>query len=247
MATKNVLQYVQACLSTMDSDEVDAISETAESMQVANLLSDSYAELINRQEWEFLKGPAQVQAAGDVSQPTKFTLPSNLRHLLNVWYNVASGGDVSRRELKYVEPADFLNRYGSGSAATGKQLVTLPTQIQFYVRNDKMPSFYTSFDDKTIHCDAYDSAQETTLTSARVSAFALTNPVFTVADTFVPLLPEHMVPLLQHTLNACAHLYFKQQQSAPDEVRVRRQLAQARQRNSTLARSHYYANQFGRR
>lgn len=245
MATKTVLEYVQACLNTMDSDQVDSISDTTESTQVAELLRDCYAELINRQEWSFLKRPAEIVAAGDTTSPTKFTIPNDLRHLLNVWYNVDESGAVSRRELQYLEPADFLAR--SGVAQTGKLLVTAPTQIQFYVWTDRMPSFYTSFDDKVIFCDAYKATVETSLVSSKVSALAILNPAFTVEDEFVPLLPEHMVPLLQATLNATSHLYFKQQASAPDEKRVQRQMAQARQRESKLTRNNYYANSFGRR
>lgn len=246
MATKNVLQYVQSCLSTMESDEVDSIAETAESMQVAELLKDLYYELINRQEWEFLKGAVTLTAAGDTAAPTKFTAPTGLRHLTNLWYNVADSG-VSRRHLQYVEPVEFLDRLGSGDAATGKLLVTHGSQLQFYVRTDRQPTFYTTFDDNVVYCDAYDSTVESTLQTSKVSAWGVVIPDFTVEDGFEPELPEHMIPLLQATLNASAHLYFKQQASAPDEARVRRQLAQARTRNSKIAsREYYYANRFGR-
>lgn len=248
MATKTILQYVQACLSTMDSDEVDSIGETTEAKQVADLLPDLYDELLNRQEWEFLKGPVTLTAAGDLTSPTKFTVPAGLRHIHNLWYNVDTSGGVTRRELQYLEPVEFLSRFASGSAATGKLLVTLPGQLQFYVRTDKMPQYYTSFDDRTVYCDAHDSGVETSLVSGKVSGYGVAIPAFQLTDTFVPVLPENMVPLLQATLNAVAHSYFKQQVSAPDEARVRRQLAQARRTNSQVAsREFYYANNFGRR
>lgn len=231
----------------MDSDEVDTISDTAEATQIAELLSDVYAELLNRQEWEFLKGAVTLTAAGDVDKPTKFTVPAGLRHLHKVWYNIDETGGLNRRELLFIEPEEFLNR-ASGSAAAGKLLVTEGNQLQFYVRTDRMPSYYTTFDDHTIYLDAYDVAIETSLVSSKISAHGVATPAFAVEDNFVPTLPENMVPLLQATLNATAHLYFKQQASAPDEARVRRQLAQARARNSIVAsRNTYYSNQFGRR
>ena len=246
MATKNVLEYVQACLNTMDSDAVDAISDTAEATQVAELLRDVYFELLNRQEWEFLKGPLTLTAAGDTTKPTKFTVPAGLRHLHKVWYNIDESGGLNRRELIFKEPEDFLLLTG-GSSASNKLLVTEGSQLQFYVRTDAMPTYYTTFDDETIYCDAYKSSIETSLVSSKISALGVAIPAFTVSDTFVPDLPENMVPLLQATLNATSHLYFKQQASTPDEARVRRQLAQARTRNSKVAsRSSYYANQFGR-
>jgi len=247
MAIKNILQYVQACLSTMDSDEVDSIGETAEATQVANLLSDCYDELIQRQEWEFLKGPVTLIAGVNPALPTQFTLPTNLRHLYSVWYNTGVDGNLRRQEICYLCPEEFLRRYGSGPVNSDRQLVTVGNQIQFYIRNNHQPSHYTSFDAKTLYFDSFDSGVETTLVSNKVSAFGISNPQFTVSDGFIPLLPEHMVPLLQATLNAAAHLYFKQQASSSDEVRARRQLAQARNRESTLTRDHYYSNRFGRR
>lgn len=246
MATKTVLQYVQACLSTMDSDEVDSIAETSESMQIAELLPDIYAELINRQEWEFLRRPVTLTAVGNPELPTKFVIPTGLRRLTKLWYNVSTTS-VSRRELCYVEPEDFLSRLASGDTAANKMLVTDGSQLQFYVRNDRMPSLYTTFDDRAVWCDAYDAAVETTLQSSKISAWGVVIPSLVVADDTVPDLPEHMVPLLQSLLNAAAHRYFKQQVSEVDEARAHRQLAQARTRNSVVAsREHYYSNRFGR-
>lgn len=247
MATRTVLEYVQQCLSTMDSDLVDSINETAESVQVADLLRENYLELVNRQDWEFLKRPVTLTAAADVSQPTRFDAPLGLRKLAHLWYNVSESG-VSRRELQYVDPVEFLNRLGSGDAGDGKVLVTYGTQLQFYVRNDRMPTFYTTFDDRKIFLDAYDANVEATVQASKVSAWGVVIPDIVVEDNHIPDIPEHMVPLLQATLNSVAHLYFKQQASTPDEARVRRQLAQARKRNSIVAdREHYYASAFGRR
>ncbi|MDY0087121.1 MAG: hypothetical protein RBS78_00985 [Coriobacteriia bacterium] len=247
MATRTVLEYVQQCLSTMDSDLVDSINETAEAVQVADLLRENYLELMNRQDWEFLKRAVTLTPAADPAMPTRFDAPQGLRKLSNLWYNVSESG-VSRRELKYVDPVEFLNRLASGDAESNKVLTTYGTQLQFYVRNDRMPTFYTTFDDRRVFLDSYDASVEATVQGNRVSAWGVVIPDFVVEDGHTPDLPEHMVPLLQATLNSTAHLYFKQQASAPDEARVRRQLAQARKRNSIVAdREHYYVNNFGRR
>lgn len=242
---KNVLQYVQACLSTMDSDAVDSIADTEESSQVANLLADVYQEMMTRQDWAFLKGPVTLTAAGDVSSPTKFTIPDTLRYLTMLWYNVDEAGEQNNREIRYVEPEEFLLRTGNSGA--GKQLVSVGTSVKFYVQTDRHPTVYTSFDDKTIYMDSFKQSVNSTLIQSKVTALGFSNPVFVVSDTHVPFLPDHMVPLLQHTLNAAAHLHFKQQASAVDEKRVIRQTAAARRKDSKLTRKHYYANQYGRR
>ena len=59
-----------------------------------------------------------------------------------------------------------------------------------------------------------------------------------------------MVPLLQHTLNAAAHLLYKQQQSPVDEARSARLLSQARRREAVVSPdpgATYYHNRYGRR
>lgn len=246
MALKTVLSYVQGALSTMDSDNVDGIGETVESVQIATLLQDTYYELLNRQEWEFLKGPISLVSAVSIADPTRFAVANAVRHYLGIWYNISDDTTVERREMRYMEPVEFLRGF-SGGAATGKQLVTLESQLQFYVRTDRSPHFYTTFDDVSVHFDAVDSSIESTLQTAKVSAYGLALPSFSVADTFVPELPEHMIPLLQASLNSAAHLYFKQSSSAVDVARERRQLARARMQNSKVAsRETYYANKFGR-
>lgn len=252
MTIKNVLQYVQGALSIMDSDAVDSISDTAEAEQVANLLADIYDELMHRQEWDFLKGPVALQSAVDPTNPTALTIPVDIAYVESVWYNIGDPTNVNRRRLVYIDPQEFLSRFSNGLPAPNRQLVTVTkgsegAQIQFYVRTDQPPTHYTSFDDTTLILDSFNSSVETTVVSSKITAFGLTNPQFTVEDTFVPLIPEHMVPLLQHSLNAAASLIYKQQTSAPDEKRVARQTASARRKESRTARQHYYANAFGRR
>ncbi len=244
MATKTVLEYVQGALDIMEGDEVDDISDTVESMQVAKQLAETYYELLNRQEWEFLKGPLTLTAAADVAFPTKFLVPSRLRHLHNLWYNKT--GAQSTTELCYVEPVEFLRRCSVDGE--NRSLITLPSQLQWYVETDKHPTFYTTFDDQSIYCNSYDVSIESTLQASKVSAYGLANPDLTLDNDFVPTLPEHMVPLLTAALNAACSLNLKQVASPTDDRRERRQLAQARRTNSKIAsRDDYYANKFGRR
>lgn len=248
MAKKTVLEYVQGALNIMDSDQVDSIADTEESMQVANLLRDVYDELMTRQEkgWSFLNRTIQLEASVDTSQPTRLVLPERTRHLKKLWYNVSDeAGKVKNREIKYVCPEDFICRFGTPGDT--RQLVTTPEGISFYVFNDRMPSFYTSFDDRVLYLDSFDSSVETTLTSSRAVAFANVLPELIVEDEHVPDLPLDMVPLLTSTLNAAASLTFRQMASAPDETRARRQIAQLRRTESKLTRERYYHNAFGRR
>lgn len=247
MAKKTVLEYVQSCLSVLESDLVDGIADTQESTQVAELLKDTYAEFIQRQDWSFLHRAIALTSAADTALPTKLTVPEDVRKVETVWYNIATDGTLNRRELVWLSPRDFLLRTANGASAT-RTLCTVDNQIQFYIQNDRMPVHYTSFDDNAVFFDSFDSDVEDTVTSARISAWGVFVPQFEVDDDFIPLLPDNMVPMLQSTLNATASLHFKQQPNLPDEKRVARQLSRLRRKESALNNEFgtYYKNSFGR-
>src|SRR5690606_34726935 len=121
------------------------------------------------------------------STPTVLAIPDNVRHIDRVWYNVSKEpGEVKYRELHYVCPEDFVVRFGTKGDT--RQLVSYG-DVSFYVSNDRMPSFYTSFNDKDIVCDSFDSDIETTLTSSRAKVYASVVPEFIVDDGHVPDLP----------------------------------------------------------
>jgi len=245
---KTVLKYVQTCLDTMDSDAVDDISETEESLQVATFLKETYYELLNREEWKFLTGAATLTGNADLSSPTSFTIEGEVKAIEYVAYQVAdTGDDAEMRELVWCEPIDFLKRFGS--PGDNRLFVTFGSKISFYVGTDRQPSYYTSFDDETIICDSYDSAIESTLQTSKTNVIATVIPPFSLVDTLVPDIPTHMEPLLQAELNAVSHLWLKQSVSAPDERRAGRQLAQARRKHTKTkdSKQDYFRNRFGRR
>lgn len=249
---KTVLQYVQACLSTMDSDSVTTISGTVESQQIADCLFDTYYELLNREEWDWLHGPIQLVQVGSALTPTSFTIPPLVRQLKYISYNIdETGTSYTADEILYVPPEEFLRRYGNSTVGTGtQQLVTLGSQLKFFVTNNQQPKYWTTFDDTTIVMDAYKIAVDPTfLLTTKITCLGVQNPSFTVADSFVPVMPEHMIPLLQHELNAASHIYFKQAVSKVDEKKATRQMAQARRKGARVPdiNKQYYANAFGRR
>lgn len=241
MARKTVLNYVQATLNAMDSDLVDSINDTEEALQVANELQDTYYELLNREDWEFLHQPARLTGAADTSNPTKLLIASEIKRFDFIAYQ---DGDRSH-ELTYLPPAEFLRRYAAGG--TDRQLVTDGSGVNFYVTTNKRPQYFTSFDDESIICDSFESAVESTLQGAKTSCVGVVIPAFSVTDSHTPDIPQHMEPLLQSMLNAACFTYFKQTNSGTDQQRGVRQLAQARREESKVSRKNYYANQFGRR
>lgn len=247
---KTVLEYVQTALATMDSDDVDSISDTVESDQVATFLKEVYYELLNREEWDFLDGPAQLVSAADVSEPTEFTIAADTRKIHEIRYDLSypfPALDVNLRKLTYIEPLKFLQMF----AREGDNTVTVNrggAGLFYNIPNDRHPERWTSFDDGTVTLDAFNAdAGFNYLPHEAISMWASVIPPFTLDDAFEPDIPLHMEPLLQSSLNAVSHLYLKQAASGPDETRVRRQLAQARRAHSKIKNENYFNRRYGRR
>ncbi|MCK9382897.1 MAG: hypothetical protein M0P95_17780 [Sulfuritalea sp.] len=252
MTVKTVLQYVQGALNVMSSDSVTTIANgpngTLEGASVAKLLADIYDELVNREEWPWLDGAMRPTQAALTAEPTKLLLADSIKELRVLSYNVDETGLAPNlRELTWQEPADFLRANSAGNTTTGK-FISLANGIGFWVRKDAMPTYWTSFDDQAIYANSFKSSVETYLVTAKVFGFGTINPVFTLSDGFVPLLPEHMVPLLQNTLNAAAMRHFKQSVSQPDERSRTQQTSQARRKRSVTGQhGHPHTiNNFGR-
>ena len=248
---RTVLEYVQATLNAMDSDNVDSIADTDESQQVADHLEEVYYELMEREDWPHLHQPINLTAAVDTTLPTKFTISESIRYIDWLRYNRATDAmEFEGHDVCYLRPEEFVRRFATGKDDSNKQLVTVDSKIRFYVSNNRMPQYWTSFDeDGTIYMDAFDSSIETTLTSDRLDGWGVVIPSFSVTDTFTPDLPRHMEQLLQAELNRQSFQHFKQQVSEVDEKKARRQLAQQRRRNSKVRRESdkYYTNRFGRK
>lgn len=245
---KNVLDYVQATLSVMDSDLVDTIGDTEESSQIAHLLQDVYEELMAREEWAHLHGPLTLTAAADVTKPATFTLPADIKYVTSLSYNTSETGAYRKGDLCYLEPQVFLNRYSTGEGQANKLLVSVGTNLQYYCGLDNWPTHWTSFDDLTVVMNSVHKGYDSTLTADKLQGWGVTLAPFQVTDEFVPDLPRHMVPLLQAELNRQAFQYFKQIESKTDEQKAARQLARHRRENSRLTRpaDQWYRNRFGR-
>ncbi len=246
---KTVLEYVQSCLSVMDSDNVDTINDTVEAIQVANQLKENYFELLARQDWPFMKRAIMLTAAADTDSPTKFTIPENVKLVEWLKYNTSETGSYRPRDLCYLEPDCFLDRVAASESATNTTLVVLPSRVKFYVRTDSWPSVWTTFDDVEVHMDSVHNDYESTLTEDKLTGWGVAIPDFTIEDDFTPLIPLNMEPLLQSELNRDSFRYFKQTESAADERKAARQLARGRREASRVERPSdiYYRNRFGRK
>jgi hypothetical protein len=76
------------------------------------------------------------------------------------------------------------------------------------IRTDIMPTYYTSFDDKYVVMDGYDSTVDDTLQESKIQAWGTVIPTFTTSDTYVIDADETVLPyLMAEAKSACFSLF----------------------------------------
>ncbi len=242
---QNLLELVQTTLSLMDSDKVDSITETEESVQVCDIAKEVYFEVINRQDWPFLHGGVTVGAAADPTQPTRFLLDDTVRKLTLVQYDIAAvGEDAQYRELVYCAPELFLRR---NATSRENSVLVEDGQVRYWVSLDRAPTYYTSFEDGILVMDSVDQAIETTLQQDKLSVLGYVIPVFTIEDSFEPRLPDNLWPMYSAEVRKACFLYLKQVTSVRDEAIAIRQTAASRRAKRGGQKRNYFNTNFGRR
>lgn len=221
---KTLLQLVQDILSASDGDEVNSIFDTVESTQVANIVRTTYEAMMTNRSWPHLEKLVTLTPSSDPSRPTHMYLPDNVKNLLTLNYNKSSGARREYQPIKWFDPDDFL-RATNRENSTQPQVLTVvdPSGIEVLVRNDRAPTKFTSFDNKTLVFDAYDSSVESSLQASKVQARAEVYPTWEHKDDFVPDLPAEAFPALFEEALSTASLRVRQVQDAKAEQNSARQ------------------------
>ena len=221
-----LLDIVQEILSDMDSDEVNSISDTVESEQVAVIIKSTFNAMMVNRDWPHTRKLVSFIASGSTALPTHLKLKSNVKRMLTVTYNKAKSGETRKQYLpvKYLEPDAFLRRQNTlNSDKNNVDIITDPTGVELLVRNDTAPEYYTSFDDSYMVFDSYDNTVDSTLQESKVQAMAYILPTWTHSNTAIPDLPDDAFPLLIEESKAKAQFKLRQFVDSKAEVEAVRQ------------------------
>lgn len=197
----------QNILSALDSDPVDSIDETVESVQVADLIKEAYFELLSQRDWPFLFVLGQLVALGDVNNPTKMRLPDTWNRIKWIKYN--------KKEVEWTDPETFQHILDNRTEQAGV------VDSNGYVIN-RDPIYWTSFDDVYVYFDGYNYANEATLQASNTTAYGTQAAAWTHIDTFTPNIPEKFFPTLLAEAKSQAFINLKQQANAREERKATR-------------------------
>jgi hypothetical protein len=251
MPKMTVLEMTQDILNDMDSDAVSSINDTLEALQVASILETTYFEILDlRDQWDHLGQLGQLTSSGDSDLPTHMTLADNIQKLEWVKYNAktAVADKAKYTDMVYYEPREFMDKVNSrDSTDSAIKLVTDPdSSVILHIWNDRLPTFYTTFDDKTLIFDAFLLTLDATLTTAKSQWYGYVEPTFSKVDGFVADLPSKLFSYYLSEAKSVCFNALKQSPNAKEEQRSRRQRFQiSREKRRNVGGGITYPN-FGR-
>jgi hypothetical protein len=205
---RTLLEMTQSILNDMDSEAVNSINDSVEAQQIASVIEDVYYNIVAARNIPEHQQLLKMTSLSSSVRPTHFQYPTNTREIVSLAYNTDTQGKINFQEMYFVEPMDFLSRMPY-NLSTGVLVVPdVNSNISLTVFSDRMPTYYTSFDDLHVVLNAYDASIDTTLQESKTRAYGTVYPTFTIADSFVPDLDDTMMPyLLAEAKSTCFSLY----------------------------------------
>jgi hypothetical protein len=223
-----LLELVQNILASLGDDEVNSINDTASALQVANIVKETYFELLSGldlpEHYDFIE-----LDASSPTTPTLMTLPSNVLNLNWVKYDNQTADDDGPVyvEVPFQDLDSFLTMMHSLDTANDtvfsyQTLTDNNVLLDVLGSNDAFPTRYTCFDDHTILFDAYNLEFDANLVSDKILAYGLIAPTFTLDDDFTPDLDAKQFALLRSEAKAQAFIEIEKKPNDKAERRARK-------------------------
>jgi hypothetical protein len=228
MAKQTLLEVVQDILASLESDEVNSINDTEEAFSVARIIRDSYNAITSISNLPEHWSPFELEATS-IASPTVMTLPTTVDELHWIKYNKQEDitDPIDYQEITFLEWNDFAKlMYSLDTTDDNVNEVTYTVgsdSIDIIFQIDKMPEYYTTWDDNIIIFDSYDSTYDANLQKNKTICFGRKAPTtFSMTDLFVPDLDANQFNILVNEARAQAWLEIKQASNIKAEQRARK-------------------------
>jgi hypothetical protein len=244
MIRYTLLQLVQKVLSSMDGDEVNSISDTTESLQVADCAEVIYNDLITQSDIPEQYSIFNLDASGDPALPIIMSRPDGYETIDWIKYkHVSDDGDIWT-PIQGILLDEFLKRQdGLNPDDDGVDTLTLTAngmtmEVRYY--NDRDPDWYTTFDDNTIIFSSFNLAEDTTLQSVKTLAYGQRSELFVPVDAFTPAFDSNMHQLWLHETKALASAELRQVPNMKAEQKARKGWIKLQDMKQAINTGSYY-------
>lgn len=246
-----LLELTQNILSSMDSDEVNSISDTTESRQIAETIRTAYYNIIARTDLPEHRELVQLDASTSSSIPVTMTVPDRVNKIY--WLKYYDDDALNYSYVTFVSLQEFIDdQLGLNVADTNVQTYTLTDNgltFTLRYRDDIQPTKCSLVSDHQVIFNSYNSTVDSTLQSSKTLAEAQVIPTFTLSDSFTPDLDDAQFPLLLNEAKALAFMELKQMPNAKAEQEAKRQWSSVQRDKAVVNRPTYFDQfpNFGRK
>lgn len=251
MEKRNLLEIVNDVAASLDYEEVSDIGDTPESEQIVRIARSAFNQLSVDSDWSHQRVLSALTALDDPDHPNALAIPDNIIEVYEIKYDKREFGET-RKNFEhvpfYVYPQDFLDcvldRDDTDDDITlydtpGDNSISLP------IRTDRAPEFCTTFDDKYVVFDSFDSEVDSTLQQSKNMVIGLSSASWQNTNTFVPDMPARMFPVFLAKVRVLANQYLRQVTSREDLHDLRSGINRLR-RKQRLTQQHRRPN-YGRK
>jgi len=206
MPKLTLLSIVNQYLDSTDGFRVASIDDTIESQQIASIAEKVFYDL-NDDVFtaNVTQELVQLESASDNTKPNYLRLPDNAVRVVEskVMYDISDDiTEIEMIEIDYIPPVDFLDLLGNTNANDNTEIITDFSGYRFNIRNNKMPEFYTDFDDEFLVFDSFDKAVDSVLQKSKSGILVTTSRSFTTSDTYIIDFPEWFHTIYQNAVIA---------------------------------------------
>lgn len=255
----------QSILSALSSDEVNSISDTTESLQVAEIVKQVYMNISARAGILEQNQLFQLDSSTDITKPVLMYKPEHINklewikyydtgkvsndtgstfiHDLNVDITGQGSSTAATPSWKYVtiipiqQFLDYVNRYNPNDTTVSSYVFeTTSGTFNLQYKNNVTPHFCTILQNYYILFDSYDNTVDNTLQTSKTQCFGQGTVEWVMEDDFIPNLDENQFPLLLNEAKSLAFLELKQMSHPKAEQEAKRQWGTI-QRTKSLADS----------
>jgi hypothetical protein len=244
-----LLEMVQSILTSMDSDEVDAIADTAEARSIAEIIRVTYFNIIARANLTEHQQMFGLSASGDSLKPVLMTRPTNVVRLDWIKYDISDSALQPTYSYVTILPLQQFLEMTHQFNLTATDVDSMVVDGKTYLfKNNRAPTYATVLKDNSIIFDSYKSSIESTLQETKTQCFGLVSPTFSLIDTFIPELDELQFPLLLNEAKSLCFIELKQVENMGAQREAKRQW-NAVQKTKELKRGSYFDQlpDFGRK
>lgn len=231
----------------MNGDEVNSISDNAESEQITLICKTVFYDLASELNLPEHYTVFELLPSLTALKPTIMYRPDTVHSIQWLKYN--SFDSVSTQDnfklLQYLSTDDFF-RMNHSLDTTEDNVISFNhtidgDSITFYARKDIAPTYYATFDDSTIIFDSYNAVVDSTLQKTKTLAYGAKSSVFIMSDSFIPPFDEQVFSLYYNECKSLAWVELKETMHSKAEQITKRQRRSVQRYKDALAtpKSHF--------